>query len=86
MNARRWFSGALAVISAALLMLTLTWPQWIEGIFGVEPDSGDGSFELMVVLGLAALAVASSAEVIAGWRRARLRRPPPSEPDRFVEG
>jgi hypothetical protein len=86
MNARRWFSGALAVISAALLMLTLIWPQWIEGIFGVEPDSGDGSFELMVVLGLAALAVASSAEVIVGWRRARLRRPPSSEPDRFVEG
>lgn len=86
MNGRRWFSGVLAAISAVLLVLTLVWPQWIEGIFGVEPDSGDGSFELVVVLGLAVVAVASSTDAILAWRRARVRRLRADGPDRLVEG
>jgi hypothetical protein len=86
MNARRWISGALAAISAALLVLTLVWPQWIEGIFEAEPDSGDGSFELMIVIALAVVAVAFSADAIVAWRKARSRRLPAAEPDRLVEG
>jgi hypothetical protein len=86
MNARRWISGAFAVISAALLVLTLVWPQWIEGIFGAEPDSGDGAFELMIVIGFAVVAAAFSTDVIVALRRARVRRLLAAEPDRLVEG
>jgi hypothetical protein len=74
------------VISAALLVLTLAWPQWIEGIFDAEPDSGDGAFELMIVIGLAVVAAAFSADAIVAWRRARSRRVRPAETDRLVEG
>ena len=86
MNARRWISGVLAMIAAALLVLTLVWPQWIEGIFEAEPDSGDGSFELMIVIGLAVIAAAFSTDAIVAWRKARSRRLPAAEQNRLIEG
>lgn len=86
MNTRRWLSGVLAAISAVLLVLTLVWPQWIEGIFDAEPDAGDGLFELLVVLGFAVAAMVFSVDAVVAWRRARFRRLRGAEPDRFVEG
>jgi hypothetical protein len=43
---------ALAFVSASLLALTLAWPEWIEGIFGFEPDGGSGAAEWAIALGL----------------------------------
>jgi hypothetical protein len=42
---RFWVGTALAASSAAVLAMTLAWPDWIERIFGLEPDGGDGSAE-----------------------------------------
>jgi len=85
MTLRRWVSGVLAAVSAGLLVLTLVWPQWIEGISGVEPDSGDGSAETVLVLGLVAVAALSSVDTVVLWRRARSRRLRLVDPDRIVE-
>jgi hypothetical protein len=65
MNAKKLrFVGptVLAGICAVLAVLTAIWPQWIEEVFGVEPDQGSGSFEWLVVLSLGIVA-AISAEV-----------------------
>jgi hypothetical protein len=58
-----------AIALAAIGLLTLVWPDWIEGIFGVDPDAGSGAVEaaIVVVCALAAGAL---------WlhRRVALRR------------
>ena len=42
---RFWVETILAAASAACLVATLVWPQWIEELTGLEPDGGDGSAE-----------------------------------------
>ena len=48
---------ALAVVSVGLLILTLAWSNWIEAVFGLDPDHGDGSFEWAVVGSTAVAAI-----------------------------
>ena len=40
---RFWIEAALAVAGLALAVLTMAWPEWIEEIFGIEPDGGNGA-------------------------------------------
>jgi hypothetical protein len=40
------------VLSAAAFVLTLVVPDWLEAAFGVAPDSGDGTTEWGLALGL----------------------------------
>ena len=40
-----WLATLLAGTSAVAVALTLAMPGWIETVFGVEPDGGDGSAE-----------------------------------------
>jgi hypothetical protein len=67
---RFWVEAAAAVMFAAALGLTLLWHDWIERLFGFEPDGGDGSFERVIVAALAVAAVASSVLARREWRRA----------------
>lgn len=60
----------LAVASAALALLTLIWKDWIEIVFRVDPDHGDGTAEWWVVAGLAVVAVAGFA--LSRWELRRL--------------
>ncbi|MEU9880366.1 ABC transporter permease [Streptomyces phaeochromogenes] len=68
---RRWASRTLAASSVLMLIMTVVVPQWIEAVFRVEPDGGDGSLEVMVVIALAALAVITCLDVALEVRRAR---------------
>jgi hypothetical protein len=45
-------------------LLTVFWRDWIEMIFGVDPDHGNGSFENLIVACLFAVAV-----VLGLWAR-----------------
>jgi hypothetical protein len=73
---RAWFATTLSLASVALLVLTAVVPNWIEVLFGVSPDSGSGSLELLVTLGLAGLAVSSAAAAVLEWRRLRATADP----------
>ena len=67
---RFWVEAALASLTAVLFVLTLISREWIEWLFGVDPDGGDGSLEWAIVgvLLLATVVLAWFARV--EWRRA----------------
>ncbi len=68
-RARLYVELGLAALSGVALVLTLLWDEWIEAVFGVEPDGGDGSAEWMVFLVLALVLLVS-----ATLARVELRR------------
>jgi hypothetical protein len=45
-----WIELALAGLSALLCLLTIVSPEWIEELFGLDPDRGTGSFEWELVV------------------------------------
>jgi uncharacterized BrkB/YihY/UPF0761 family membrane protein len=47
---RFWLATTMAVLSGILSILTTILPEWIENVFGVTPDGGDGSLEWLIVL------------------------------------
>lgn len=67
-----WIETIIASAAAFLGLLTLVWRDWIEGVFGFDPDHHNGSFEWMIVAGLLAAAVAFSFLARRSWRRAPL--------------
>jgi hypothetical protein len=46
---RFWIETALAGASALLLIVTLVWHDWIETVFGVDPDASSGAAEWIIV-------------------------------------
>lgn len=67
---RFWPEAALAAASAVLAVVTLVWREWIEIVFGVDPDGGSGALEWSIVAGLLVLAVAFGALARAELARA----------------
>jgi len=59
----------LAVLSTAALVLTAVMPNWIEQVFDVSPDAGNGETEWGLVT---VLVVATAAFVVLAWRDHRL--------------
>src|SRR5258707_1009630 len=61
---------ALAAVSVFLAIITVLWPDWIELVFNVDPDLGNGSLERAIV-GLAfVLTIVFVALARREWRRA----------------
>ena len=54
---RFWAECALAGLAAILAVLTAVWPNWIELLFGADPDGGDGSAEWGIVIAFAVVAI-----------------------------
>ena len=68
-----WWEAAGAIASAVLFIITLFNREWIEIVFGVEPDGGNGTMEWAVVIVLAALTLLSLTLVGREWRRSVVR-------------
>ena len=60
--------AALAAISGIFFLLTVFWEDWIEIIFGVDPDNGDGSAEWKIAVGAAVLTVIFAVLARIDWR------------------
>ena len=69
-----WFRIEVTLASLSLLafIATLIWADWIELLFGVDPDGGDGTLERVVVLGL----TGATAVVMALLARRNLAKTP----------
>ena len=55
----------IEIVLSALLgtatIVTALWPTWIEGLFGADPDGGNGTAEWWIVAVLAVITVAAAA-------------------------
>jgi 23S rRNA G2445 N2-methylase RlmL len=68
-HARRWRAETvLAVLAAALGVLTVVMPAWIEVLTGLDPDAGSGTLEVLIAVGLFSLAAS------AAWAARRHRQ------------
>jgi hypothetical protein len=66
---RFWIEAGLAALTAILFVVTLISREWIEAIFNVDPDGGDGSLEWAIVAALFATSLTLSLLARAEWRR-----------------
>jgi hypothetical protein len=64
---RFWIESALAAITAALFAVTLMSPEWIELLFGVDPDRGNGALEWGIVTILFIACLTFSAMARSDW-------------------
>ena len=64
-----WVEAGLACLSASALLLTLLWADWIEIVFGVDPDNHTGSLEWLIVVGCLCATV-----LLAGFARQEWRK------------
>lgn len=65
---RFWIEAGAALISGCLFLVTLFWRNWIELVFGMDPDAGSGSLEWSIVLVAAILTVALVTLARQEWR------------------
>jgi hypothetical protein len=66
---RFWVETVCGIIGVSLFALTLISREWIEIVFGVDPDGGSGALEFGIALLLLGVAVGSSLLALREWRR-----------------
>lgn len=68
---RFWIGLTSALASGVLAVVTLVWPDWIERVFGVEPDQGSGALEWVIVAVAFAISLGSTFVARLEWQRSR---------------
>ncbi|MGH2639107.1 MAG: ABC transporter permease [Rhabdochlamydiaceae bacterium] len=66
-----WVESTLAALIAILIVATFIRNDWIEAIFHVDPDGGNGSFEKVVIGVLFVITLALFTLASFEWRRWR---------------
>jgi len=69
---RFWLESILGSITGCLAVVTLFRHDWIETVFGVDPDQGNGSAEWLVVVVLLVVSIILAIGARLEWRRARV--------------
>ncbi|MFD8411633.1 ABC transporter permease [Streptomyces sp. HUAS TT3] len=67
---RFWAEVVLGGLAALLFLATLIRRDWIELLFGVEPDAGSGALEWLIVGVTALVTVLCAVGARTEWRRA----------------
>lgn len=70
-----WIETSLASFTAFIAVLTIVWQDWIEGIFGFDPDRHDGAFEWELVGLCLLLTIVFVTLARREWRRAPVASP-----------
>lgn len=66
---RYQFELLTAALAATLTLLTVAVPNWAEVLFGIEPDQGNGQFEVAVTIAGVVVTVLFVALARIEWRR-----------------
>jgi hypothetical protein len=67
-----WLEFILGWVTGVLAIVTIFWHDWIEIVFGADPDKGNGSVEWLIVSILLVLTVVLAISARLEWRRAQL--------------
>ena len=67
---RFWIEISLAVITSILFFVTLVQRDWIEVIFGIDPDNYSGTLEWLIFAALLATTITLLTLASYEWRRA----------------
>ncbi|HEX4009824.1 MAG TPA: hypothetical protein VHX62_07440 [Solirubrobacteraceae bacterium] len=67
-----WLESFLAGLTLVLALLTLVWDDWIEHVFGFDPDQHNGSFELELTIVCLLITIVCGVLARREWRRAAL--------------
>jgi hypothetical protein len=70
LSRRYWIEVTSAVLGTVLFTLTLAFPEWIEALFRVDPDGGNGFLEIGIAVAFLAVAMISSLLARREWLRA----------------
>jgi DMSO/TMAO reductase YedYZ heme-binding membrane subunit len=73
LRVRFWTEAALAALSGVLFVMTIFWKDWIEAVFGVDPDRHSGSLEWAIVAVLLVVTLLFGLLARAEWRGAAPR-------------
>lgn len=65
---RLWIETGACALSGLVFLLTVAWPDWIELVFGFDPDRSSGALEWGVVLAAAASTTAFLLLARRDWR------------------
>ncbi len=65
-----WVETAVASIAAILAVVTVIWRDWIEGVWGIDPDRHSGAIEWRWVIAFWLAATLFAALARRDWRRA----------------
>jgi hypothetical protein len=68
---RFWLEIGLAIISSILFVITLVQRDWIEVLFGIDPDQANGTLEWLIVAILLAVTITLFTLASYEWRRTR---------------
>jgi hypothetical protein len=60
----------LGVTTLVACLATMVWPDWIEEVFHIDPDRGNGTLEAAIVVVLGAVSIVSLAQAWSIRRRA----------------
>jgi len=69
MRPRFWAAVSGGCATGLVAVTTLVSREWIELVFGVDPDHGSGTLEWAILVALAAIAIASLSWARSEWRR-----------------
>lgn len=73
LSRRFWVESSLAAATGTMFVVTLFWRDWIEAVFRVDPDHGNGSLEWVIVAVLAVVSAGLALDARLEWRRGRAR-------------
>jgi len=71
MRFRFWLEIGMATITGFLFVVTIIWRDWIEMVFHVSLDNGNGSLEWLTVVVLLAVTITLSVLARYEWLRAK---------------
>jgi hypothetical protein len=74
LRTRFWLETLCAAATGLLALITALWHDWIELVFGVDPDAGNGAAEWLVVVVL--VAVTAALALAARYERRRAAAQP----------